>query len=391
MTDALLTRADSRPDLASFFARLHECRDKTQHVHGLHPYPAKFIPHIPRALIAALAAPGDVVLDPMCGSGTTVVEAVSAGHLAFGVDLNPVATLVSRAKVMALSPEEQLALQRLAAVLQETATRLLRGDVVLAVQQAEPPEFHNRDKWFNQNVAQELAYAKEQIVASTSGAALGLALCAFSAITVAVSNQESETRWCAKPNPAPDGATLIRLTAKLADSAQRVKTFAALQRAEAEVYTADARDLPLAAESVGLVVTSPPYANSHDYYLYNKLRMFWLGEDVAQVQRGEIGSRNRHSDWKEEIQTYVEAMSRVMLECRRVMRDGSAMAIVVADAVIRGAFYDMSEIYDVLATATGFSRSEGYNFGHRQFNSSFQRGFGTKREKRTHVLIYRTA
>ena len=69
----------------------HFATAKTQTgVHGIHPYPAKFIPQIPRQLIEILApSAGSVVFDPFCGSGTTLVEAQSAGYSSVGVDSQP--------------------------------------------------------------------------------------------------------------------------------------------------------------------------------------------------------------------------------------------------------------------------------------------------------------
>lgn len=385
MTIAAIEPRESA-DLEAFFSRLHECRNKSEHVHGLHPYPAKFIPHIPRALIGALASEGDVILDPMCGSGTTLVEASVAGHQSVGVDLNPIATLVSRAKTTALSHTARQALRSLAARFEAAATDATTHEDVA---EATLPVFHNRDKWFASNVLRELAYAKEAILDLRESEARDFGLCAFSSILVAVSNQESETRWCAKPHDLPDGATLQKLATKLTDGLARAVAFTDIRGASSTVHTGDARHLPVADESVGLVVTSPPYANSHDYYLYNKLRMFWLSHDVADVQRREIGSRNRHSDLKEDISTYTAAMLTVLLECHRVLRPGGTAAIVVADAVIRREFFDMNEIYDELAARAGLDPQASFRFGHRQFNSTFQRGFGTATDKQTHVLVYR--
>jgi site-specific DNA-methyltransferase (cytosine-N4-specific) len=67
--------------------------------HGIHPYPAKFIPQIPRALLK-LFHPGDdsPVLDPFCGSGTTLVEAMFAGMPSIGIDVHPLATLIAKVK-----------------------------------------------------------------------------------------------------------------------------------------------------------------------------------------------------------------------------------------------------------------------------------------------------
>ncbi|MCY3794902.1 MAG: DNA methyltransferase, partial [Gammaproteobacteria bacterium] len=66
--------------------------------HNLHPYPAKFIPQIPNALIQELSAVGDTVADTFCGSGTTLLEAVLLKRHAVGIDANPLATLISKAK-----------------------------------------------------------------------------------------------------------------------------------------------------------------------------------------------------------------------------------------------------------------------------------------------------
>jgi DNA methylase/MerR HTH family regulatory protein len=74
--------------------------------HGLHPYPAKFIPQIPNALIQELSSVGETVADIFCGSGTTLVEALLLKRHAIGVDANPLAALISRAKWAAAGFED---------------------------------------------------------------------------------------------------------------------------------------------------------------------------------------------------------------------------------------------------------------------------------------------
>ena len=66
--------------------------------HDIHPYPAKFIPQIPATLIATLSAPGDCVLDPFGGSGTTALEALRLGRRALSVDANPICEIIGRVK-----------------------------------------------------------------------------------------------------------------------------------------------------------------------------------------------------------------------------------------------------------------------------------------------------
>jgi hypothetical protein len=80
-------------------------RSKAHDIEGIHPYPAKFIGDIPRLLIEKLPLPaGAVVLDPFCGSGTALVEAQRAGIPSVGIDLNPIACLITRVKTSPLCP-----------------------------------------------------------------------------------------------------------------------------------------------------------------------------------------------------------------------------------------------------------------------------------------------
>ncbi len=74
--------------------------------HNFHSFPAKFPPQLPRKFIEGLTAPGDVVLDPMMGSGTTVLEAFLAGRRGVGFDIDPLGLMLSRSKVTPLDPRQ---------------------------------------------------------------------------------------------------------------------------------------------------------------------------------------------------------------------------------------------------------------------------------------------
>lgn len=79
-------------------------KDTSYITHGYHRYPAKFIPQLASRLIEHYTKEGDLVVDPFSGCGTTLVEAKVMGQLSVGVDINPVAVLISKAKLTPIEP-----------------------------------------------------------------------------------------------------------------------------------------------------------------------------------------------------------------------------------------------------------------------------------------------
>jgi DNA modification methylase len=73
-------------------------RERTKHVHRLHPYLGKFVPQLVETLLARHVRPGGAVLDPFAGSGTTLVQALESGHPATGVDVAAFNCLLMRVK-----------------------------------------------------------------------------------------------------------------------------------------------------------------------------------------------------------------------------------------------------------------------------------------------------
>src|ERR1700689_4701141 len=71
--------------------------------HSFYKYPARFSPLFAREAINAFSAPGDTVLDPFCGGGTSLVEAISLGRRAAGFDISSLAVFLSRTKTTPIS------------------------------------------------------------------------------------------------------------------------------------------------------------------------------------------------------------------------------------------------------------------------------------------------
>jgi len=79
-------------------------RERTRHVHRLHPYLGKFIPQLVEVLLARYFRPGQHVLDPFAGSGTTLVQALESGLDATGVDVAAFNALLMEVKTRAYNP-----------------------------------------------------------------------------------------------------------------------------------------------------------------------------------------------------------------------------------------------------------------------------------------------
>lgn len=326
--------------------------------HDLHPYPAKFIPQIPGNCIARLSLRGELVFDPFGGSGTTALEAVRLGRRALCTDANPVATLIGWVKTCNLDQKAARELH----VIQSSLTTLLFGlpdaDSLCLRNQEHIPDIPNIDKWFPITSRGELAAIKARIDKMESNKARNLALLALSRIVLAVSFQDSETRYSSKPRDISQGETLKRFLVALNLIIKNVmKTQPVLRYGVCDFRTSDTRDLidkGPRSNSVDLVVSSPPYGNANDYHLYHRFRLLWLGHDPRRLGEIEIGSHLRHQRESTGFDSYLSEMELSLVGIHRVLRPGRYGVLVVGDAVYRKVRYSAAEILSKAAEQVGF-------------------------------------
>lgn len=329
--------------------------------HGIHPYPAKFPPQIPARLIEILTRPGDVVLDPFCGSGTTLVEALRLDREAVGLDINPVAVVVSEAKTLHLTPPSEHALEELEQAVEADASRE-RGEPLLfsarwpACAPLPAPPIPNLEHWFGPIAIREIGLLLARIKGLNDQFAIKVARAALSSILVTVSNQDSETRYTARPKNLVRGDVLASFARKLREIRGRLVAFRETTRPrEARVLLADARHMPTAEVGpVDAVVTSPPYANAFDYHLYHRHRMYWLGYDPAKLRKLEIGSHLNYQRRGEGVETYRDDMQACLESMAAVLKPGVPCAFVVGDSVFFGKVVDNAKVIADLARQVGF-------------------------------------
>ena len=302
-------------------------RDATL-THPFHAYPARLHPAVARSLLQSLSLPpGATLLDPFCGSGTVLIEAMASGLRAVGRDLSPFAVELASLKTRVTSAGDR---QRIVAAAATVAMRAEQG--VRMRWHAHIPR--GEQKWFYPHTLAELS-ALSQELHRTKGLTLAALRMLFSSILVKVSLQasDSDARKVRKDVP-------IRAAIRwFADKANELdQCLAALEAAvpagvSAEVLADDATSLDtIASDSIDGVVTSPPYANTYDYAAQHERRYVWLHLDDKRMIEREVGAAR----WfKDEPEMGMFRFGRELgLMCRalaRVLKKGGRAAVVMAD------------------------------------------------------------
>ena len=362
--------ADSKPDA----------------LNQIHPYPAKFIADIPASALSLVDVPG-AILDPFCGSGTTLVEAARIGRKGVGIDLNPIATLVTRAKLSGWQPADGELFKNHREGL---AQAILNGDAEEAARaRAIIPRL---DHWFTDTGQLALAGATSYL-RSLKGSdpwhdRVGAAI---SAVVVRVSRQESDTRYAAIDKPV-DAPSIAAMAARALDKVAFTASTLANQARPLippTVLTGDAAVSVAALEecSVAASIFSPPYPNAYEYWLYHKYRMYWLGYDPIEVRSKEIGARPYYSGTGRLTEKdFAGQMSAVFAALSAATVPGGVSLVVVGDSIIRGRYIDNGVLVSRVAAEAGFEEVARTRRVIRRTRRSFN--LSVARAKHEHVLLF---
>lgn len=318
-------------------------RERAHAMEAIHPYPAKFIGDIPRALMRTLPCPkGSLIFDPFAGSGTTLLEAQRLGLPSVGVDLNPIACLISRVKT-GRRPGDLTAKARAISASASLLTTKHTWDIP------------NVDHWFKEDIQGAIAALLDQICTVSDVETRDALRLALSSILVRVSNQDSDTRYAAVEKGTERDDVFNGFIAAVE------KLDKALASREWEIAPArviEANTLTVAPEQlggrVGLVITSPPYPNAYEYWLYHKYRMWWLGFDPLAVKEQEIGARahffkrNHHTE-----ENFWDQMRDTLKLINSVLITGGYACFVIGRSKIHGKIVDNADIIQAVATELG--------------------------------------
>ena len=303
-------------------------RERTKHVHGLHPYLGKFIPQLVEVLLGRFFRPGQHVLDPFAGSGTTLVQALEGGLDATGSDVAAFNTLLMDVKTRAYNT---FALER------DVRDALRRFDEIAGdVGVAGCGPYVRR--WFApQAGAQLLAF--RSLVGGEHADVLRVVLARAARSARLTTHFDldfprapmREPYWCHKHRrrcrPVEHADHFLRRYAL--DTVARLRAFARSRRAgrAAHVRHGDARELTWDGPYDG-ILTSPPYPGLIDYHEQHRYAYELLG--LPDQRALEVGAA-AHGTSRAALAAYVDGIVATLVHARAALRPDAPVVIVVHD------------------------------------------------------------
>lgn len=379
--------------------------------HNFHSFPAKFPPQLPGFFIDFLTSPGDVILDPMQGSGTTVLESTLSSRQAFGFDIDPLALLISKVKITPLEPITVLLASKELLPRARTAYHERSMVMLLALENRwDPPTRQFIDYWFDTDTQMalmslilEIEKLEDEslrnffllaissiIITKTGGVSLALDLAHTRPHRAKLIYSESGEILEGEEyisNPIPNLKYVTKsLRSPFVEFDRRVQNnVKGLLRPKdvdspAHVQFGNAENLPVSDQSIDLIVTSPPYAsNAIDYMRAHKFSLVWLGYSIDALSENRstyIGGEMvtniifedlppytanvvheiSHLNLKkgQVLRRYYSEMTRVIREMYRVLKPGKTSIVVVGNSIMRGRDTETQNCLAEIGCSIGF-------------------------------------
>lgn len=325
-------------------------------VNNIHWYPGRCIPVLPSTLLSLLSRPGQVLLDPFIGSGTMAAAAIQCGLVPIGIDINPVACLMSQVKISLVPPETLHAFAG-------TITRSIRNaerrynlnkgnDSQVTIPSI--PNFEENSLWYHPKTLRQLGVINRYINTIEVTKLKAIAFVCFSSILRACCSQQNHWGYvCDNMRPKllieknAFNIYIKRLQQYVAvlegfyhhvASSRNKRELRLIQNAS-RIINASATTIAQYIEdgSVDIIITSPPYPGVNDYVNSQRLTLLWLkdGKYLYKISReNEIGAR-----WKRfrkgTINHFIAEMSQTLPPLSRSLKRHGYFCLIYGESATR--------------------------------------------------------
>jgi len=246
------------------------------YTHGIHTYPAMFIPQVARRLLETYSKKGETICDIFCGSGTALVESKAMGINAYGIDLNPLAIFLAKVKTTPIDPSK----------LTKTYFALLKDIDNAKDKGAELPSFKNLEFWFKKPVIKKLAMIKSKIKKIKDRDTRDFFMVAFSeTVRLASNTKNGEFKLVRMKKEkldefSPDVIGIFKKRAETNIAGMTDFYKDADKKAWTKIIFGDSSKYnDIKNNSIDFILTSPPYGDSRTtvaYGQFSRLSAQWI-------------------------------------------------------------------------------------------------------------------
>jgi tRNA G10 N-methylase Trm11 len=307
--------------------RIEESSQKLQYfTHGFFRYYGKFPPPIASRFLEEYHTKSDeLILDPMVGSGTTLVEASIRNEDAVGLDVNELSVMISKAKTTYINPKK-------------IKDCLIEFEKFTTKKITKIDSFTPNDKylehWFHTKNISELANIRRFIESKQEDPKISNLLKVGLASIIRNVSRASKAMGRMFLDPALEEVDTYQMYVKKILKYVEVMEKWESNKKTQKVYVKNAKNIPLKDNSVGMTICHPPYYNLYKYSSIFKFEMLWTGLDYSGTKKDEIFEGFKLGK-SELVSRYIIDMNEILNEIWRVMKSKRYCVLMMGDAVIK--------------------------------------------------------
>lgn len=339
-------------------------------MHNIYPYHAKFNPEIPKKFIQEYSNKGDLVLDPFCGSGTTLLEGLKLEREVIGVDLSPIGILCSKVKTQEYEIEK----------IKEYAKEILKveQDKILI------PDFPDKEIWYSYEILERLGELNYNISKIKDEKYYNL----FYLILLSCLNNCSRRRktWNlgyiadnVLPNIDREVDAIKVFKRKLSLLYKRTDW---LRNINTSVTCIESDILNTSFKNINLVVTSPPYPFAVDFIKYHRLTLYWMEKKVETLSNQEVGARNKRNK-KQAIKDFFDEMEKIYLHVMKMVKTNGYWCMTIGDTTRQ------KEKINFVDWTICLFKDNGWKVEENSFRYLQNQTMAQKRIKKEAVLVFK--